>query len=174
LRFANTVLDDARRPDDLFKPLKVVADGHGEGEEFLEGLAGFPEFHGNVTRGEGDAGRQVGELLGQNPVRSFDEELRVFEAFAAEPVENRSHAAAAAAFELFVFTRSESPQVADENLAIRQTVRAHVVRDAGGEELLGAAAADAEDRFDGGAVDEGAGKSPEFGADVVDIAEPAG
>jgi hypothetical protein len=35
--------------------------------------------------------------------------------------------------------------------------------------LLGAAASDAEDGFGGGAVDEGAGKSPEFGADVVDM-----
>jgi hypothetical protein len=36
------------------------------------------------------------------------------------------------------------------------------------------AAADAQNRFHHGAVDERAGKSPEFGADVVDIAEPAG
>jgi hypothetical protein len=33
---------------------------------------------------------------------------------------------------------------------------------------------DAEDRFDGGAVDERAGKSREFRADVVDMTEPAG
>jgi hypothetical protein len=116
-----------RYPDYAFESLEVVADGHGEGEEFLEGLAGFPEFHRNVTRGEGDAGRQVGKLLRQNPVGSFDGELRAFEAFTAEPVKHRSHAAAAAAFEVPVFAGGESPQVADENLAVGEAVRTDVV-----------------------------------------------
>ena len=62
----------------------------------------------------------------------------------------------------------------DESGPIRQAIGAHAVGDTGSQDLLGAAAADAQQEFDRGAVDEGAGKSFELPDHLVDFAVPAG
>ena len=62
----------------------------------------------------------------------------------------------------------------DEGVPIRQAVGPHVVHNAGSEDLLGAAAADAEQEFDGGAIDERAGKRFQFPDHVIDFAVPDG
>ena len=46
-----------------FKTLEVVADGHGQGEEFFEGVLGRGELNDDPAGFEANAGRQVGELL---------------------------------------------------------------------------------------------------------------
>jgi hypothetical protein len=61
----------------------------------------------------------------------------------------------------------ELPQMRDEVFAVGESVGADLERDAGSEELLGAAAADAEEAFDGGAVDPGLGEGSELGRNPV-------
>jgi len=50
----------------------------------------------------------------------------------------------------------DAAEVRDEYLAISKAARSDAVGDAGGEDLLGTAAADLQHRLDGGAVDKGA------------------
>src|SRR5689334_17155747 len=57
-----------------FKPLEVVADRHGEGQELFERLPGFGKPDGDLAGGEPDAGRQVFELLFQYGGRRFDQQ----------------------------------------------------------------------------------------------------
>ena len=49
--------------DSPLKPFKVIADGHGEGEEFFEGLLGVLEAHGDLAGGERNPSRKVGKHL---------------------------------------------------------------------------------------------------------------
>ena len=65
-------------------------------------------------------------------------------------------------------------QMGDEGLAIGQAVGADALGDTGSQDLLGAAAADAQQEFEGGAVDEGPGQALELAEDVVDSAIPEG
>ena len=51
----------------------------------------------------------------------------------------------------------------DQGIAIGEAVRPDAVGYGGGHELLGAAAADAQEKFHCGAVDKGAGEGSEFG-----------
>jgi integrase len=61
-----------------------------------------------------------------------------------------------------IFSRGQAAQMGDEGSAISETVGADAIGNAGGENLLGAAAADAEQEFEGGAVDAGAGQRLEL------------
>jgi hypothetical protein len=54
----------------------------------------------------------------------------------------------------------------DEGIPIGQAVGADTLGDAGSEDLLGAAAADAQQEFEGGAVDKRPGQALEFADDV--------
>jgi len=50
----------------------------------------------------------------------------------------------------------------DEGVTVGQAVRAHAIGDAGGQDLLGAAAADSEQNFNRRAVHIGAGMTAEL------------
>jgi hypothetical protein len=52
----------------------------------------------------------------------------------------------------------EAAEVGDEDVTISETIGADTSGNAGGQNLLSAPAADAEERFDSGAVDERAGE----------------
>ena len=66
----------------------------------------------------------------------------------------------------------EAAQVGDEGIPVGQAVGADVFCDAGSHDLLGAAAADAEQEFDRGAISERAGEGLQFTDDFVDFAVP--
>ena len=64
----------------------------------------------------------------------------------------------AALFVLAAIAMGKTAQVSDEGVAIGEPVGADASGNAGRQNLLGAAAPDAEERFNGGAVNERAGK----------------
>lgn len=64
----------------------------------------------------------------------------------------------AALFVMVAIAMGEVAEVGDEGVAVGESIGADAASDAGSQNLLSAAAADAEERFDGGAVNERAGK----------------
>jgi hypothetical protein len=58
-------------------------------------------------------------------------------------------------------------EVSDEPVAVRHPIGTDLQRDAGGEDLLGAAAADAEEALEGGSVDPGVGQGSELGQNRI-------
>jgi hypothetical protein len=80
--------------------------------------------------------------------------------------------AAPLTFIIAVIALGEAAEMGDKGIPIRQTVGADVIYNAGGQDLLGAAAADAEEEFDGGAIDEGTGQGLQLVDHVVDFAVP--
>jgi hypothetical protein len=66
---------------------------------------------------------------------------------------------AAALFVVPAIAMREAAEVSDEGVAISEPIGADASGNAGSQNLLGTAAADAEERFDSGAVNKRAGKS---------------
>ena len=48
---------------DLFEERKIVADSHGEGQQFFEGLAGFIEGKGDAARFQANPFGEIGKFL---------------------------------------------------------------------------------------------------------------
>jgi hypothetical protein len=80
--------------------------------------------------------------------------LRADEAILFELRQNLGDVTAAAAFIVAVVALGEAAQMGDEGIAICQAVGTDTLGNAGSEDLLGAAAADAEEELYGGAIDE--------------------
>jgi hypothetical protein len=146
---------------------KVVADGHGEGEELFEGLLGLLKGDGDAAWLKGHPGGEVLEFLGEDLKRGRDEQLGAFEAVLLQLPQNLRDVPAAAPLIVAVIARGEAPQVDNQGVAIGQAVRPDPLGNAGSEDLLGAAAADAEQKFQGRPVDERAGKGLELADGVV-------
>jgi hypothetical protein len=56
-----------------FKTLEVIADSHGQGEEFFEGMLGRGELDDDPAGFETDARRQICELLVEGLGGGFDQ-----------------------------------------------------------------------------------------------------
>jgi hypothetical protein len=151
--------------DDLVKLLKVIADGHGEGEEFFEGFLGGGELYGNAAGGESDAGREIGKNLIHDRSGGFDGNAGL--PGRAEFFEGPGEPLAALAFLRSDLAGGELLQVSDQPAAVGEAAGADLERDAGGEDLLGAAAADAEEALEGGAVDPRVGQGRELGQNGI-------
>jgi hypothetical protein len=93
--------------------------------------------------------------------------LGAFEAILLQLGQDFSDVAPAAPFIVAVIALGDAAQMGDEGIAIGQAVGTDTLGDAGSEDLLGSAAADAEQEFEGGAVDERPGQALEFADDVV-------
>ena len=147
--------------------LEVVANGHGQGQQFLECLLRLVEGQADPAGLQVDTRRKVHELLRQDLKRGLDEKLRPFEAILLQLRQDFGDVAPALPFVVAVVALGDAAQMGDEGIPVGQAVGADTLGDAGSEDLLGAAAADAEQKFEGGAVDERPGQALEFADDVV-------
>jgi hypothetical protein len=156
-------------------PLKmreIVGNGHGQGEELFEGLAGLVEIHRNPAAFQTHAVGEIFELLDGDFGRGLHQQLGPFDAFLAQAGQDFGELMAPAPFVVGVLASGEAAQVGDQDMAIGQAVGADVVGDARSHDLLGAAASDAEQKLEGSPIDERAGKSLNLPDDVVDFAIP--
>ena len=171
---------DNRRLDVLYtagralKPFKIIPDSHGEGEQFFECLVRLVERDGDAAWLEPDPGGEGVELLREDLKRRLDQKLRHFLAVPLPLGQDFGELAPALALVMASVTIGQVAQVGDEDLPIGEPVGADAISNARSEDLLSAAAADAEQEFEGGAIDEGAGKSLELLNDVIDFAVPEG
>lgn len=158
----------------MLKALEIVAYSHGERQEFLKCLLRLVEGQTDPAWLEVDTRGKVYELLRQDLHRSLHQELGPFDAILFELRQNFSDFAAAPSFIITFVALGKPSQVGDEGIPIGQAVRADIVGDAGSEDLLGAAAPDAEEELYGGAIDEWARERFDLAEDVVDSAIPKG
>ena len=86
--------------------------------------------------------------------------------------EDFAQAMAATAFVVAILSIAKLAKAGHQEVAIGQSIGADVVGDAGRHDLLGAAAADTEEEFDGGAIDERAREGFESLEDVGDFGVP--
>lgn len=156
------------------KALEVVADSHGKGQQFFERLLWLVKGDGDTAGLQVDTRRQVHELLRQDLKRGLDEKLGPFEAILFELRQNLADVPAAAPFIVAVVAFGEASQMGDEGIAIGQTVGADTLGNAGSEDLLGSAAADAQEELYRRAIDEGARTGFDLAEYVVDFAIPEG
>jgi hypothetical protein len=156
----------------LLKPIKIIPDGHGEGEELFERLAGLVEGDGDAAGFEDDAWGEVVKLLGEDAEWGLDQHLRPFQTLLLQLRQNPGDLAAAADLVMTVVARGQAAEVGNQGGAIGQAIGADVVGDRGREDLLGAAAADAEEKLHRGPVDEGAREGFQFSDNVRNFAIP--
>jgi hypothetical protein len=155
-----------------FEPVEIVADGHGQGEQFFEPLPWLVKLDRNTAGFEVDPRRQVLKLLIDDRRWGLDDQLRAFDAFPAQFADDARHLAAAADFIEGLFAGGDLLEVGDEGLAISESIGADAVHYAGSHDLLSASPADAEQELDSSPVDVRAGKTAEPLEDVWQVPIP--
>jgi hypothetical protein len=173
------VLEGLRRlgrggPDLAVEEVEVVADGHGEGEQFFEGLLGVVEGNGDAAGFEADAGGEVLQFLREDLNRGLDQKLGPFQLILMQLGEDAGDLAAALELIKAVLAFGQAAQAGDQLIAIGQPARSNAIGDAGGHDLLGAAAADAEEEFDRRAIDERTGLRAQHGNRAIEFVVPGG
>jgi hypothetical protein len=146
---------------------------YSEGQQLLQRLLGLVKVYGDAARLQPDAFGKVLELLLKDLDRSLDQELRPFQPVLVEFGQDFSELAPAPALVKAIVPAGKAAQMSDEGIPVRQTAGADAVGNAGGHDLLRPAAADAEQEFDRGPVDERAGKGLQLPEDLVDSAVPS-
>jgi hypothetical protein len=147
-------LDSMGRPHLALKALEVVADSHGKGQQFFERLLRLVEGQADPAGLQVDTRRKVDELLGQDLKRGLDEKLGAFESVLLQLRQDFGNVSPSPPLVVAVVALGDAAQTGDESIPIGQTVGADTLGNAGSEDLLGAAAADAEEEFEGRAVNE--------------------
>jgi len=89
-----------------------------------------------------------------------------------EVLEDFAEAMSATTFVVAILSIAQLAEAGNQEGAIGQSIGADIVGDAGRHDLLGAAAADTEEEFDGGAIDERAREGFESLEDVGDFGVP--
>ena len=112
--------------------------------------------------------------LCHNLNRGLDQKLGPFETILLQLRQNFRDVAPALPLVVAIIPLGEAAQMSDEGIPIRQAARADTFGDAGSHDLLGPAAADAEEEFEGSAIDERAGEGLKLPDDIVDFAVPDG
>ena len=160
------------RPYLALEVVEVVTDGQGESQQFFERLLWLLKGDGDAARLERDPCGEILEFLRQNLNRGFNQKLGPFQPFLLQLRQNHGHVMPALPFVVAIVALGEAAQVGDERITIGQAVGTDVLGDAGSHDLLGAAAADAEQKFDCGAIGERVGEDLQFTDDFVDFAVP--
>jgi hypothetical protein len=136
----------------------VVANGHGEGEEFLEGV----DFRGGADEDfagpDFDAWGKRIESLAHDAGGSFNEHAGPLDCILAQFAQHPGEADASPLLVVIVFAGSQPFEVLDELGTIGETAGTDDGCDAGLEELLGSTAADGEQGGEGIGADEGGGR----------------
>ena len=161
-------------PHLALEPIEVVADGHGESEQFFERLLWLLKGDGDAAWLKGHTRGEILELLRQDLNRGLDQKLRPCEAILLQLSQNFGDVTAAAPFIVAVVALGEAAQMGDEGIPVGEAVGTDTLGNTGSEDLLGAAAADAEEEFYRRAIDERARQALELAEDVVDFAVPEG
>jgi hypothetical protein len=159
-------------PHLAFEVLEVVADGHSESQQLFECFLGLVKGDGDAAWLEGHTRGEILELLRQDLKRGLDKQLWPCEAIFLQPGQNFGDVTAAAPFIVAVVALGEAAQMGDEGIPIGEAVGTYTLGNTGSEDLLGAAAADAEEEFYRRAIDERARKALKLAEDVVDFAVP--
>jgi hypothetical protein len=149
------------------EPVEVIANGHSERQQLLERLLWLVKGYGDLARLEPDTRGEALELLRQDLNWRFHQKLRPFPPVLLQLRQDFGNVAPAPPLIVAVVAPGDAAQMGDEGIPIGQAVGADTLGDAGSEDLLGSAAADAEQEFEGGAVDERPGQALEFADDVV-------
>jgi hypothetical protein len=135
--------------DAAFEEVEVVADGHGEGEQFFEPLLGLIEFHDDAARFQLHAGRKGFKLLIHNGGGCFDEQLRLRNTFLPQRSDQRSHFPSALDLLEALVAFGDALEARNQSVAVGEAAGPDAVDYAGREDLLGAPTADAKEELDG-------------------------
>lgn len=160
-------------PGNPFKTGEIIGNGHGHGQQLLEGLGWFLEIYRDSSRLEANAGGKVFEILAGNRAGRFHQQLRPRQPLILQLNQNAGQSPAPPLFIVAVIADGDLSQARNEGISISQAIAAHVVGHARREDLLGAAAADPQQDFDRRAVHERAGKALQLPHDSVEFAVPA-
>ena len=144
-------------PCSSFETVEVVADGHGEGEEPFKCLPRVLELYCDPAGLQTYARGQGFKLLVDDGDRSLDDELGAFEAVAAQLPDQAGDFASPLDFVEGVLAGGDLLEAADKGIPVGQAAGSDTAGDAGGHDLLGAAAADAEQELESRAIDVGVG-----------------
>ena len=135
------------------EPVQIVADGHGEGEQFFERVLWLLKGDGDATWLDSHPCREILELLGQDLKRSLDEEAGPFPTILLPLGQNIRKAATATVLIVSFIAFRQALQVGDEGIAIGEAARADPFGNTGSQDLLRAPSAHAKQKFEGGAID---------------------
>src|SRR3954451_18498124 len=114
-----------------FESLEIIADGHGEGEQFLESILRCHKLDDNPARFNPDAGGEVFDLLVHDRDGCFDQQMRLGGPLRPELLEVSGHFASALPFVLAIASIGNGPEVSNEDFAVGEAVRSDAVGDAG-------------------------------------------
>ena len=158
----------------VLKAVEVVADGHGEGQQLFQRLLRMVKLDGDPAGLQPEARGQILEPLVDDARRGLDQKLGPFQPVLLQLRQDFSDLAPALPLVKAVVTLSQTAQMGDEGIPIGQTIGADAFGNARCHDLLGAAAADAEQEFQGGPVDERTREGLKLPDDIVDFTVPGG
>ena len=139
--------------DATFEQVEVVADGHSERQQFFEPLLRFGKIDRDAARFEPHAGGEVFKLLIQDGCGGFDQQLGLSDPLLAQVLDEVGHFAPALDLIRTLITFGDALEACDESIPIGEPVCAGAaLQNARRQDLLGTAAADAQQEFEGGAV----------------------
>ena len=150
----------------------IAAYSHYQSQHLFQRLLRMLESNSDSSRHEFNAPRQTFEFLAHDRERGLNEHLRLLQPGLPEFIQSRCQFSAPLAFVISRVTPGQRAQVFDQHVTIGEAAGADALGDAAGHDLLGAARADAEQKFDGAAVDPGSGKSAQLGNDAIQSPVP--
>ena len=107
-------------PYAALESVEVVADGHGEREQFLQPLLRFVKLEGDASGFEAHAGRQRFQLLINHGGGSFDQQLRLSHPLLPQVPDQPGHFVPALDFISGFVPFGDVLQPGDQRVAIRE------------------------------------------------------
>lgn len=136
-----------------FKQVKVVADGHGKGEQFLKTLLWFLELDCDAAWRKSYTGGEVLELLIHNGCSGFDQQLGMSDPLSPQVFDEVGHFTPALDLKRAFVSLGDALESGEKGITIGESVdTGATLENTGSHNLLGAPAADTEQELDGGAV----------------------
>ena len=145
-----------QQPYPFIEPCAILADRHGQRHQFLKRLLGVRETHHDGANGQFDAFRKAFQIVALKAsdlgVGHFDEHRRSFDPPAASLGEMSPEPLPPLPLEVSILPRGNSFQMGDQLGAVGYQAGPHALGN-GSQQLLGAPAADREQRLEGSPVD---------------------
>ena len=154
----------------LLKEQFVVANGHGERQKLLQRLRCGAKANTDMARRDGDAFREIRELLVHHGGRGGDQ--NALAAFLIESVQLLSEALAALLLVMCIFAGGQTVEVVDNAFPVRDSVRANLADDARREDLLSASSADPQEFLEARPVNPRVRAFAQFAGDLLQAAAP--
>ena len=149
------------------EPVEIVAYRHCQGEEFRQRFLWLAELNRDSPGVQPNPSGQIVELLVDDLLGCFNHQARAFNPLLAQASNDLRYLPPALYFVVALVALGHPPQVGNEEILRSQSVGSDAIAYTRRHDLLGTPPSDSKQKFNGRAIDERAGKRPEFLDDAI-------